>query len=121
MFFVYSSMPFKCTRTSLVCHSYVLVFHSHVTRMYLYAIHMSLVYTRMSSVCHLCITRLNSYVSSKSSYVICMSLVCNFTINQIKNKFTRKSFSFAPLELVHIKSSMLKLCPSVSEVKPVII
>ena len=40
------------TRMSSVCHSYVLVCHPCVTRMYSYVIRMSLVCTRMSSVCY---------------------------------------------------------------------
>ena len=48
---------------SSVFHSYVLVCHPYVTRMYSYAIRRSLVCTRMISVCH-------SYVLSYHSYVI---------------------------------------------------
>ena len=43
---------FFLNRMSSVCHSYVLVCLSYVTRMYLYVIRISLVCTRMSSVCH---------------------------------------------------------------------
>ena len=74
----------------------------------------------MSAVCHLYVTRMHSYVASKYSYVIRMSLVCDLTMNQIKYRLTRKCFSFSSLELTHIKSSTLKVCPTISEVKPVI-
>ena len=50
---------------SLVCHLYV-------TRMYSYAIHMSLVCTRMSPVCHLYVLVYHLYVTRMYSYVIRM-------------------------------------------------
>ena len=87
------------------------------------------------------------HFTSKYSFVICMSLVYDFIINQIKNKLTRKCFSLAFLELIHIKifciytlatnqrkmylrfwgmfhklgaGLTLKVCPNIIEVKPVI-
>ena len=45
-------MLLVCTSMASLCHSYVLVCHPYVTRMYSYVIRMSLVCTRMSSVCH---------------------------------------------------------------------
>ena len=41
-----------CTRTSFVCHSFVLVHHPYVTRMNSYDTRMSLVCIHMSFVCH---------------------------------------------------------------------
>ena len=87
-------MSLVCTRTSSVCHSYVLVCHPYVTRIYSYVICMSLVCVRMSSVCHsyvlVChpyVPRMSSvyhsyvlvrhpYVTCMCSYVIRMPLVC---------------------------------------------
>ena len=84
------------TSISFVCHLYVLVYHSCVTRMQLYIIciylhvicmslvctHMSsvchsyvLVYNGMSLVCHTYVTCMYSYVMVCHLYVICMSLV----------------------------------------------
>ena len=103
-------MLLVCTCMSSICHLYILVCHSHVPRMYLYVIRMTLVYNRMSAVCHLHV--MYSDVTSKYSFVICMSLVCDFTINQIKYKLTRKCFSLVSLELLHIKSGTLKVCPN---------
>ena len=72
-----------CTLMSPVCHSFVLVYHPYVPRMYSYAIHMSLVCTRMSSVflsyvpvCHSYVLVCHPYVTRMYSYVIRMSLVC---------------------------------------------
>ena len=53
------------TRMSFVRHSYVLLCHLYVTRMYPYVILLLLVCTRMSPICH-----------SQYLYVIRMSLVC---------------------------------------------
>ena len=83
-----------CTLMSPVCHSFVLVYHPYVPRMYSYAIHMSLVCTRMSSVflsyvpvCHSYVLVCHPYVTRIYSYVICMLLVCGFTMNHYhKNK-----------------------------------
>ena len=55
-----------------------------------------------------------------STYVICMSLVCGFTMNQIKYRLTRKCFSLASLNLIHVKSSRRKECFNISEVQPAI-
>ena len=82
--FVYQSyvsyvirMSLVCTRMSSVCHLYVLVYHSYVTRMSC----MSSVYHSYVLLCHPFVTRLHSYVCH--SYVTCMypfvirmSLVC---------------------------------------------
>ena len=93
---VCTRMSFVChsfVLMSSVCHSYVVVYHPYVTHiywhatlMYLYAIGMSLVCTRMSSVCHsyvlVChpyVTRMYSYamhVTRMYLYVIRMSLIC---------------------------------------------
>ena len=133
--FVCSRMSFENTRTSLVCHSYLLVCHLYNTRMYSHVIRMywyvtcmslastcmsSLVYTCMSFICHLYVTRMYWYVTSKYSYVICMSLVCGFFMNQIKYRLTRKYFSLGSLELIHVKSSTLKVCANISQVQPAI-
>ena len=61
---------------SSVCYSYVLVCHSHVTRMYSYVIRISLLCTRMSSVCHSYVLVCHLYVTRMYSHVIRMSLVC---------------------------------------------
>ena len=100
-------MSLVWTHMSSVCHSYILIRHPYVTRMYSYvtgmslvctcsyAICMSLACTRMPLVCHSCllvchsyVTRMYSYVIRMSlvstrmySYVIHMSLVCGFTMN----------------------------------------
>ena len=72
-----------CTLMSPVCHSFVLVYHPYVPRMYSYTIHMSLVCTRVPSVCHSYVRvchpyfyRMYPYVTRMYSYVIRMSLVC---------------------------------------------
>ena len=59
---------------SSVCDSYVIVCHLYVTRMYSYAIRMSLVCTRMSSVCHSYVLVGHSYVTRMYS---CISFVCH--------------------------------------------
>ena len=68
------------TLMSFVCHSYVLVCHPCVTRVYSYFIRISPVYhlyvTRMSSVYHSYVLVCHSYVARMYSYVIRMSLVC---------------------------------------------
>ena len=80
-------MSLVCTRVSFVSHSYVLVCHPCVTRMYSYVIRislicysyvirMSLVCTCMSFVCHWYILVCHSYVTGIYWYVIRMSLVC---------------------------------------------
>ena len=51
------------TRISSVCHWYVLVCYSFVTRTYLYVIRMSLVCTLMSSVCHSYVLVCHPYVT----------------------------------------------------------
>ena len=54
--FVY--MSFVCALMPSVCHSYVLVWHLYVTRIYSYVTCMSLACTRMSPLCHSYVTRL---------------------------------------------------------------
>ena len=68
------------THMSSVCHSYVLVCHSYVTRIFT---HMSSVCHSYVLICHWYVTRMYSYVIRMSlsctrmySYVILMSLVC---------------------------------------------
>ena len=56
-----------------VCHSYVLVFHPYVTRMYSNVIRMLLVFTRMSSLCHLYVLVYHPYATRMYSYVTGMS------------------------------------------------
>ena len=65
-------MSFECHLyvMSFVCPLYVLVCHSHATRVYSHVIRVSLVHTRMSSY----VTRVYLYVSR-------ISLVCGFTMN----------------------------------------
>ena len=65
-----------CTRTSFVCHSYVLVLHPFFTGMYSYIIRMWLVCTRISSVCHSYVLAYHPYVTRMYSYVIRITLVC---------------------------------------------
>ena len=76
-------MPFACHMYALIFCLYVLVCHSHVSRMYPYVIRMysyviclSLVCTRKSSVCHSYVLVCYRYVTPMYSYVIRMSLVC---------------------------------------------
>ena len=69
---------------SFICHSYVLTWHLYVTRMYSYAIRMSLVCTRVSSLCHSYVLVCHLYVTCMYLYIICMSLVCGFTMNPNK-------------------------------------
>ena len=52
LFFFRTACHRYVTRMSSVCHSYVLVCHPYITRMYSYVIRMSLVCTCMASVCH---------------------------------------------------------------------
>ena len=90
-----------CTRMSFIYHSYVLVCHLHVPRIYQYVIvcglyvlvchqyvivcnGMSLVCTRMSSVCHSYVLVCHCYVTRMYSHVIPMSLVCGFTMNHLE-------------------------------------
>ena len=102
------SLVFTCM--SSVCHSYILVCHSYVILVcHLYVI-----------VCHLSVIRMYWYVTSKYSYVICMSLVYSFTMSQIKCRLTRKCFLLASLELIHVKSSMLKVYANINEVQPAV-
>ena len=69
-------------------HSYILVCHPYVTRMYSCVIPMSLACTIMSSlyhsyvlVCHPYVTRMYLHVIRMSLVGIRMSLVCGFTMN----------------------------------------
>ena len=66
---------------SFSCQSYVLVYHSYVTRMssvcHSYVVRISLVCVRMSSVCHSHVLVCHPYVTRMYSYVIRMSLICN--------------------------------------------
>ena len=66
-------MSLVCIRTSFLNHSYVLVCHLYVARIYSYVIRMSLVCTRMSSVCHSYVLVCYLYVTRMYSYVIRMS------------------------------------------------
>ena len=63
-------------RISSVCHWYVLVSYSYVTRTYVYVIRMSLVCILMPSVCHSYVLLCRLYVTRMYSYAIRMSLVC---------------------------------------------
>ena len=69
-------MSLVCTNISLVYHSYVLLCHRYVTRMYPYVIRMSLVCIRMSSVRHSYVLAYHPYVTRMYLYVICITLVC---------------------------------------------
>ena len=69
-------MSLVCIRMSFAGHSYVIVCHPYVTRMYSYVICMPLVCTRMLSVCHSYVLVCHSYVTRMYSYVIRMSLIC---------------------------------------------
>ena len=100
-------MSLECTFASSVCYSHVFLCHWNVTHMSLYVILTSLLYTGVSSV--------YSHVTSKYLYVVYMSIVCGFTMNQFKY-----SFSLPLLEMIHIKSSMLKVWPNISEDKTVV-
>ena len=99
-----------CTLMSPVCHSFVLVYHPYVPRMYSYTIHMSLVCTRVPSVCHSYVLVCHPYVTRMYSYVICMLLVCGFTMNhyhKIKQTYICKclhqeTFNIAALNGNHI-------------------
>ena len=71
----YACHVLVCTCMSSVCHLDILVSHPCLTRMYSYAIRMSLVCTRMSSLCHLYVQVCPTYVTRMYSYVIRMSLV----------------------------------------------
>ena len=81
-------MPFACHMYALIFCLYVLVCHSHVsrmypyvTRLYSYVICMSLVCTRKSSVCHWYVLVCYRYVTPMYSYVIRMSLVCTHVLS----------------------------------------
>ena len=69
----YACHVLVCTCMSSVCHLDILVSHPCLTRMYSYAIRMSLVCTRMSSLCH-------SYVQVCPTYVTRMWSVCHLYI-----------------------------------------
>ena len=88
-----------CTRMSSVCHSYVLVSHPFVTRMYSYVILMSLV---ISSVYHSYVLVCHPYVTRIYSYVIRMSLVCSFTMSLTFNlvSFFYLLFFFRMLQIL---------------------
>ena len=81
-------MSLVCSLMSSLCHSYVLVCHPFVTRMYLYDILLLLVFSCMSylSLVRTCIS------SFCYSYVlVChpslfLSLICDFTMNLLKLK-----------------------------------
>ena len=66
-----------CTLMSPVCHSFVLVYHPYVPRMYSYTIHMSLVCTRVPSVCHSYVRVCHPYFYRMYPYVTRMSSVCH--------------------------------------------
>ena len=83
----------------LVCHpySYVPVCHPYVTRMYSYVIHMLLICTRMSFVCnsyvlvcHQYVTHMCLYVTRMYWYVIHMTFVCGFTMNLLGDAVRKK-------------------------------
>ena len=77
-------MSSVCTRMWPVCHSYVLVYHPYVTRMYSYVTDMSLACARMSPVCHSYVLVCHPCVTRMYSYVIHMSLVCGFTMDPLR-------------------------------------
>ena len=66
---------------SLVCTRMSFVYHSYVIRMSLLCIRMSFVCTRMSFVLRSYVLVCHLYVTRMYSYVIRMSLVCGFAIN----------------------------------------
>ena len=69
-------MSLVCIRMLFAGHSYVIVCHPYITRMYSYVICMPLVCTRMSSVCHSYVLVCHLYATRMHSHVIRMSLVC---------------------------------------------
>ena len=85
------ALRFYLYRMSSVCNSHILVCHPFVTRMYPYAILMSLVCTLMSSVGHSYVLVCHTYITRMYSHVIRMSLACGFTINQ--SKFVSQAIS----------------------------
>ena len=74
--FVY--MSFVCALMSSVCHSYVLVWHLYVTRIYSYVTCMSLVCTRMSPLCHSYVTRLWFPIYFQTKRLIKINVCENF-------------------------------------------
>ena len=120
-------MSFVCTRMSSVYHSYVLVCHPFVTRMYLYVIRISLVCTRMSSICHsyvlVCLSVCHSYVLIGHPYVtrmycyvirmpfVCirMSFVCHSYVLACHSYVTRMWFYQEPI--LDVKSRRRKNIP----------
>ena len=88
MSFVCGRILSICIRMTFLCQPYILVYHLHVTRMYLYVMVYHSYCTRMSCVCHsyvlVChpnVTRMYSYVILYTCYVfIRMSSVCDWYI-----------------------------------------
>ena len=73
-------MSFIFTHMTFQCHSYILIFHPYLSRMYSHVIRMSLVRTRMASVCHSYVIRMSLVFTRMYSYVILcthMSPVCH--------------------------------------------
>ena len=94
-------------------------YRTYVTRMYLYVIRMSLVYTLMSSVCLSYVLVCHPCVTCMYSYVIRVSLVCvvlPWTSLNIVNSFNSKwinlpwRFSFN-YKMIHIGSSRIRWYP----------
>ena len=70
------NLIFRSNCMSSVCHSYILVCHPYVPRIYSYVIPMLLVYIRMSFLCHSYVFVCHPYVTPMYSYAVRMSLVC---------------------------------------------
>ena len=78
------------THMSFVCHSYIPVCHSYVTRILF-------LYTPMSFVCHSYVLVRHQYVTRMYAYVIRMSLACGFTMNQEKFAIDKHSNQYKVL------------------------
>ena len=83
------------TRMPFVFHSSALLCHPYVTRMYSYAIRMSVVSIRMSSVCHSHVLVCHSYVTrSTAMSFVCHSYVVLPWMNLFRNPFSRLLYHF---------------------------
>ena len=85
---------------SFVYHSYVLVCHLYITRLYSYVIWISFVCTRMPSLCtrilSSCVTRMYLYLIHMSLVCTRMSFVCHSHVIVCHSYVTRLWFNHEP-------------------------
>ena len=91
------------THMSFACHSYVLIFHTYVTRMCSFFIRMSLVCNCMSSyvlVCHSYVTRISVVFTCMSPVCHSYTLVCHPYVTRIYSYATRMSLVYTRMPSV---------------------